>query len=193
MLPPSTVRLKSVIDALFLKTAPAFEKSSASTFGLIRIWSTMLTPAGRAFFSTFVSTAFAESSGKSPVRVTSLPLRAIESGAKDNGGLPGLLEEPVAGGTPAGPTPDRSRSNAPWPIAAISNGTTTKPISHGRPSERRREIGARHGSAVAVARPKRARKPKTAPSSMHLPGRLRPAGDMQPTDSALRNRLRRAH
>ncbi len=49
-----------VIDALFLKIVPAFEKSSASTFGLIRIWSTTSTPAGNEFFSTFVSTDLAE-------------------------------------------------------------------------------------------------------------------------------------
>src|ERR1700739_223449 len=43
MVSPLTVRLKSRIEALSLKTAPAFEKSSEATVGLRLIWSLMLT------------------------------------------------------------------------------------------------------------------------------------------------------
>ena len=87
-----TVRLKSVIDALSVKIGPAFEKSSASTLGSILIWSMTLTPAPRAPLSVFISTAFAESSGKSPLSVMLLPLRLIDSGARDNFEAPGLLD-----------------------------------------------------------------------------------------------------
>jgi len=90
----------------------------------------------------------------------SLPLRAIESGAKDNGGLPGLLDDAAAGGTPAGP----GRSNAPWPIAAISNGITTK-TNQPRKAQRA-PVGDRGPPRVGRSRaawPKRARKPTLPP------------------------------
>ena len=98
-----TVRLKSVIDALSVKIGPALEKSSASTLGSILIWSMTLTPGPSAPLSVFISVALAESSGKSPLSVMLLPLRLIESGARDNFGAPGLLD----GAALLGPAPDR--------------------------------------------------------------------------------------
>ena len=71
----------------------------------------MLTPGGNAPLSAFISAALAESSGKSPLSVMSLALRAIESGAKLNFGAPDLLDGPSVAGAPD--DAERGPSNAP--------------------------------------------------------------------------------
>lgn len=58
-----TVRLKSGMGALALKTGPAFVKSSALASGLIQIWSMTLTSGVSEPLSAFISAALAESSG----------------------------------------------------------------------------------------------------------------------------------
>lgn len=98
---PLTERSKSVIASLAWKTGPAFAKSSASTLGLIWIWSTTLTPGGSAPLSEFISAALAESSGKSPLSVMLLPLRLIESGARDNASAPGFFDAVLVVADPA--------------------------------------------------------------------------------------------
>jgi hypothetical protein len=42
-----------------------------------------------------------------------LPLRVIDSGAKEDFGTPDLLDGASVGTAPAGPVADRCRSNAP--------------------------------------------------------------------------------
>src|ERR1700739_4255983 len=135
----------------------------------------MLTLPGSEPLNAFISAVLAESSGKSPLSVMLLPLRVIDSGAKDNLGAPDLLDGVTAGSAPNAPLVERGRSNAAWPIAAISNGITTRPISQGRPSDRRAEPGA--------VWPTRPAKGTIAPSSARQP-RFGSAGDMQPTQSA---------
>ncbi len=97
-----------MIDALPVKIGPAFEKSSASTLGSILIWSMTLTPGPSAPLTVFISVALAESSGKSPLSVMLLPLRLIESGARDNFGAPGLFDGAFQ---LLGPAPDRGCSS----------------------------------------------------------------------------------
>ena len=110
---PLTVKLKSLIDALSLNTGAAFEKSSESILGLIWVWSMKLMLGGSEPLSAFINDAFAESSGRSPVRVMSLPLRMIESAANDIFGAPDLLEVATVDDALLGALPERGSPNAP--------------------------------------------------------------------------------
>ncbi|CKM56560.1 Uncharacterised protein [Mycobacterium tuberculosis] len=71
------------------------------------------TPGASKPLSAVIKAALAASSGKSPIRVTVLPLRLIDSKDKDNAEAPRVLVGVSVGNTPVGPVTDWGRSNAP--------------------------------------------------------------------------------
>lgn len=70
------------------------------------------TPGASKPLSAVIKAALAASS-KSPIRVTVLPLRLIDSKDKDNAEAPRVLVGVSVGNTPVGPVTDWGRSNAP--------------------------------------------------------------------------------
>src|SRR5579875_1652043 len=102
MVSPATERPKSGIDAAALKTGPASEKSSALMSGLIPRLSMTLASEPTDAITASSKALLAFSSGKSPRSVMSLPLRVIDTGANDIGGMVGAGgEAPADVGGPA--------------------------------------------------------------------------------------------
>ncbi len=185
MVSPLTVRLKSVIEALSLKIGPAFEKSSASTSGLIWIWSMMLTPGTNEPLSTFINAALAESSGKSPLSVMSLPFRVIANGRQGqlrSTRLARRCQCRQCAGRPISGPGSLERTVADCRNQQRNNNQANQPGKAKRPPVNFRRSPRVGGCGMRQP----AREPTIAPPSFRLPG-LVPAGDMQPTDSTPRH------
>src|SRR6516162_1429130 len=128
-----------------LNTAPRLDASGVLTPALSSVLSMRFTPGPNALFNASSRDARAAASGRSPLRVMSLPLRTSDNGAKDSAGALTFGTLTVAFGSDGALTLGAPTLGALtltfgsvwYPIAPNSNGTATKPNNQPNPGGRR--------------------------------------------------------